>query len=208
MCMAIICTYINNILPCITKLEQTILQLQEKITTEQDIVQINALEFDPDIDRPHPPRSCNNTAIVSVQEHLTPSEPLVLDATEFQAEDDTAGESFDFKYNTSEESHGYDDFSQDIQNHTTVQNQFTPEYSANSEEILELEADWDNGQFADAETTLIIRHNTHSESERIRWNYTQQLLDLSDNQYYEEETPANQLQYSSPDLDYYGLPTR
>ena len=33
-------------------------------------------------------------------------------------------------------------------------------------------------------------------------------MDLKDNQYYEEETPVNQLQYSSPDPDYYGLPTR
>ena len=57
------------------------------------------------------------------------------------------------------------------------------------------------------ETTLITRHNTHSESERIRWDNTQQLLDLSDNQYYEEETPVNQLQYSSPDPDYYDSPT-
>ena len=29
-----------------------------------------------------------------------------------------------------------------------------------------------------------------------------------DNQYYEEETPVNQLQYSSPDPDYYGSPPR
>ena len=40
---ATICTYINNILTCITKLAQTILQLQQKITTKQDTVQINAL---------------------------------------------------------------------------------------------------------------------------------------------------------------------
>ena len=60
-----------NILPHITKLEQTILQLQQKITTEQDTVQINALDFDLDIDGPHPPRIHTNTAVVSVQEHFT-----------------------------------------------------------------------------------------------------------------------------------------
>ena len=60
----------------------------------------------------------------------------------------------------------------------------------------------------DAESTLITQHNTHSESERIRQDYTQQLLDLSDNQYYEVETPVNQLQYSSPDPNYYCSPTR
>ena len=97
---------------------------------------------------------------------------------------------------------------QDIQIHTTEQNQITPGYSIDSEKIPKLEEDWDNGQFADADTYLITRHNTHSENERIRWDYTQQLLNLSDNQYYEEENPINQLQYSSPDPDYYRTATR
>ena len=50
-----LCTYINNILPCITKLEETILQLEQKITTEQDTFQINAPDFNLDIARPNPP---------------------------------------------------------------------------------------------------------------------------------------------------------
>ena len=119
-----------------------------------------------------------------------------------------ARESSNSIYNNSEESHGYDDLPKYIQNHTTEQNQITPEYSVDSEEIPELEEDWDNGQFANANTNLITRHNTHSESERIRWDYTQQLLDLSDNQCHEEENPINQLQYSSSDPDYYRTPTR
>ena len=45
-----LCTYINNILSHITKLEETILQLEQKITMEQDTIQINAPDFDPDID--------------------------------------------------------------------------------------------------------------------------------------------------------------
>ena len=89
-----------------------------------------------------------------------------------------------------------------------TQNQITSEYSIDSEEIPVLEKDWDNGQFADAKTTLINLHNTNSESERIKWDYIQQLLDLSDNHYNEEETPVNQLQYSSPGPYYYCLPTR
>ena len=38
--------------------------------------------------------------------------------------------------------------------------------------------------------------------------YTQHLFDLVDNKYYYKENPINQLQYSSPDPDYYGTPTR
>ena len=66
-------------------------------------------------------------------------------------------------------------------------------YSIDSEEIPELKEDWDNGQFADVDSSLITRHNTHSESEWIRWDYIQQLLDLSENQYYKEQNPINQL---------------
>ena len=114
----------------------------------------------------------------------------------------TADESPNFIYHNSEESHGYEDFPQDIQDHNIAQNQITPEYSTDSEDIPELEEDWVNGQFADAESTLITQHNTHPESEQIRQDYTQQLLDLSDNQYYKEKTPVNQFQYSSPDPGY------
>ena len=109
-CTATICTYINNILPCIMKLEQTILQLQQKITMVQDTIQINAPDFDPDIDGPNPPRTHNNTVVVSVQEYLTPPEPEVMDAADFQAEKDTARESPNFMYDNPEESHGYDNF--------------------------------------------------------------------------------------------------
>ena len=163
--------YINSILHRITKLEQTVLQLQQKITTQQDRVQTNAPDYDPDINGPHPLRRRTNTAVVSVQDHFTTSESEILDVAESQAEDDTAEESSDFIYHNSEESHGYGDFPPDIQNNTTAQNQITQEYRTDSEEIPELEEDWDNGQFADAESTLITQHNTHSESERIRWDY-------------------------------------
>ena len=119
-----LCTNINNILPCIAKLEETILQLQQKITMEQDTIQINAPDFDLDFDRPNPPRTCNNTEVVSVQEYLTSSEPEVSGATNFQ-EENIDGDPPDIIYNNSQESHGYDDFAQDIQNHTIEKNQIT-----------------------------------------------------------------------------------
>ena len=161
-CAATICTYINSILPHITKLEQTVLELQQKITMDQDRVQINTPDYDLDIDGPQPPRRPTTAAVVSVQDHFTPSELEILNAAESQAEDDTTEESPDLIYDNSEESHGYEDFPSDIQNNTTEQNQITPEYSTDSEEIPELEEDWDNDQFTDAESTLITHHNTHS----------------------------------------------
>ena len=64
-------------------MEETILQLEQKITMDQDTIQINAPDFDLDIDRPNAPRICNNTAVVSDQEHLTSPEPEVSDAANF-----------------------------------------------------------------------------------------------------------------------------
>ena len=106
-----------------------------------------------------------------------------MDVTESQAEDHSAEESTDPIHYNSKVSHGYEDFPSDIQINTTTVHQITTKYNANLDKIPELEKDWDNGQFADAESTLITHHNTHSESKQIRWDYTQQLLDLMDNQY-------------------------
>ena len=155
----------------------------------------------------NPPRAHNNMAVVLVQEQLTSPEPEISDATDFQ-EEDTHRDPPDTTHNNLQESHWYNSYPLHVQNHTTEQHQIISGYSINSEEIPQLEEDWDNGQVADADTNLINRHNTHSESERIRREYTLHLLDLSDNQYYYEENPINQLQYSSPDPDYYGIPSR
>ena len=81
-----LCTYINNILPCITKLEDAILKFKQKLTTEQDTIQIKTLDFDLDIDGPSIPRAHNNTVVVSVQEQLISPEPELSDATIFQEE--------------------------------------------------------------------------------------------------------------------------
>ena len=144
--------------------------------------------------------------VVSVQEHLTSPEPEVSDATNFQ-EEDTERDPPNTTYNNSKESHGYDNFPQGIQNHTTEQNQITSGYSIDPKEMPKLE-DWDNDQLAYTDTDLTNRHNAHSESEGIRREYTQHLLDLSENQCYYKENPINQLQYSSPDPNYYETPTR
>ena len=201
------CNYINNILPQITKLEDPIHKFEQKLTMEQDTIQINALDFDPDIDGLNIPRAHNNTAVVSVQEWLTSPEPELSAATNFQ-EETIDRHPPDTTYNNSEESYGYDNFPQHAQNHTTEQHQITSGHNINLEEISQLEEDWDYGQFTDAHTNLINRHNTHSENERIRKEYTQHLLNLSDNQYYYKENPINQLQYSCPDPDYYGTTLR
>ena len=166
-------------------------------------VQLNALDYDPDIDGPETPRRYVNTTVVSVQDHCTLSESEILEVTGSQAEDYSAEESPNPTHHNSEVSHGHKDIPSDIQDTTTTAHQNSTKYNAESDEIPELEEDWDNGQFDDTESSLITNHNTHSESKQIRQDYTQQLLDSMDNHYYEEETSDSQLQYPRPDPDYY-----
>ena len=203
-CTATICTYINNILPHIIKLEQTVLELQKHITMDHDRVQLNTPDYDLDIDGAQLPRRHTNTAVVLVQDHFTPLDSETLDVTESQAEDHSTEEPSDPMLSHSEVSHGYEDLPSGIQDTTTTTYGDTTSHNAHADEIPELE-DWNNGQFNEAKSTLIKHHNTHSESKCIRKEYTQKLLDLMDNQYYKKETLAYELQYSSPDSDYYNF---
>ena len=133
-----LCTYINNILPHITKLEDAI-KFEQKLTMEQDTIHINAPDFYPDIDGPSIPRAHNNTAVVSVQEQLISPEPDLSDATNFQ-EETTDRDPPNTTYNNLEESHGHGNFSQHIPNHKPVQHftgqhQIDSSHTINSEEI-------------------------------------------------------------------------
>ena len=180
---------------------------------ESNIVQINALKFNPDIDGLlAPQQQSSNAVIVSVQGLLHSPQSSTADAIQVQ-QDNPHQDQREPEYQHPQDSCGIDDITRQIlyypgdtqstehiQNPTATNSQFS--------EIPELEEDWDNGQFADADDQLINRHNTHSESERIRKEYSQHLLDLSDNEYYLGDTSINQLQYHCPDPDYYGPPPR
>ena len=92
-CTGTICTYINNILPHINKLEQIVLELQKRIPMDHDRDQLNALDYNPDIDSPQLPTSHVNTAVVSVQDHLTLLDSQILDVAELEAENHSTEES-------------------------------------------------------------------------------------------------------------------
>ena len=81
-----LCGHVNVILSRITELENDIQKLMEKFTMEQDTVQIDAPDFDPNIDGPDPQRAHHNTVVVSVQELFTSPKLESIDATNTQEE--------------------------------------------------------------------------------------------------------------------------
>ena len=99
-----LCSHVNVIFSRITKLEADIQKLTEKFTTQQDAVQIDALDFDPDIDRPDTQQTHHTTVVVSVHELFTSPEPESIDASNTQ-EETTDREQIDTRHSNSEDPH-------------------------------------------------------------------------------------------------------
>ena len=165
------CSHINVIFSKLTKLEADIQNLTKKSKTEQDDVQIDVPDFDSDINGPDTQWVHHTAAVVSVHGLLTSPDPESVDASNTQ-EEITDRDLFDTRHSTSEDPHRPHNFPQQVSDHLpedtpTGQQQVTStEYNA-FDEIPQLvkEEDWENCQFADADTNLINRHNTRPESE-------------------------------------------
>ena len=85
-CTTTLCSHINAILQRITQLEADNQMLTGKFMTEEDTVQIDTLDFDPDIDGPDTQWVHHTTAVVSVNELFTSPEPESIDASNTQEE--------------------------------------------------------------------------------------------------------------------------
>ena len=99
-----LCGHINVILSRLKNLENDIQKLFEKITMEQYMVQIDAPDFDLNIDAPNPQRMHHNTAVVSVQELFSSPEPESINATSTK-EETTDSDQFNTGHSNSEDSH-------------------------------------------------------------------------------------------------------
>ena len=111
-----LCSHIDVIFSRITKLEADIHKLTEKFIMEQDMVQIDVLDFDPDIDRPDTQRVHHTTVVVSVHELFTSPKPKSADATNTQ-EETTDRDQLDTRHSNSEDPYRPCNFSQHISDH-------------------------------------------------------------------------------------------
>ena len=116
-----LCGHVNVILSRITKLENNIQKLTEKFTTEQDTGQIDASDFDPDINGLDTQREHHNTAAVSVHELFTSPKPESIDASSTQ-EETTDRDKFDTGHSNLEDSDRPGNFPQQISDHPSEDN--------------------------------------------------------------------------------------
>ena len=99
-----LCGHVNVILSRIDKLEANIQKLTKKFTMEQDTVQIDAPDFDPDIDGPNTQWAHRTTVVVFVHEIFTSPEPESVDALNTH-EETTDRDQLDIRHSNSEDPH-------------------------------------------------------------------------------------------------------
>ena len=155
-----------------------------------DTVQIEAPNFDPDIDRDSPPCADEKPNEVTIQGRILPTIPEVTESDEENR--------YTPATNTAQSIYQETDWPDAIHiqipriSSLTVQpeeqgpNRCQAQYYAENFEILKLEENSEKEeQFAYLDSYL-AHHNTYQASEHIRQEYRSHLQDLDDNQYYAE----------------------
>ena len=172
-------SHINNIYHKISELQQQLPHPTQHMNTG-DIIQINAPEFDPDIDggpstKEHGEIQGSDNPIQHRVEETKKSKAPVLPQQ--------VKEEVDWPDTVPVEIPPQS--AQDNDYHISVVSTWS---ETNYSEIPELESDIDEeeeGQFEDIQTYL-DHHNTYQESQNICKEYTKRLLDLDDERYYRD----------------------
>ena len=164
-----LCTHVNNIYNRLSELQKQI-QHHCMYPHQTDTVQINAPEYDPDIDMNNQPNTHHSRVTISVQGTLNiPQESSVL-----EDDNSTAPDNITTSQNQQETNWpkapaiqilGISSTTSDQPPEVTY-NRRQIQHSSTDLEIPKLEGDSDQDQFADP-VNLITHHNTHQESEWI-----------------------------------------
>ena len=201
-----ICSHTNSIY---TKLAQFDRQVQMHClypNPQSDVVQLNALEYDSDINRQTDQVLTPSTAQQSPNAKNI-KEDITSDAT--NSEQHTASfpdtdrpESQPPPVSDDTDYPGYQDTEQPRAEHPS-------DYRPQLEDIPELEDDeenWEEGQFADAD--FIDHHNTTEESDRICHKYSAHFKKVTDQGYSTYDSTMPGLEYQIPEQEYYNSDTR
>ena len=161
-----------------------------------DAVQLNALGYDPDIDR-----DTNPTNAIQQSNTDATKEETVTSTTESEDHNTICNTA----HSSQHQSATTHSDSQTIEPNNVQQQQaeHLSDYRPQLDDIPELETDeenWDEGQFDDAE--LLYNHNSTEESDRIHREYSAHFENVEEQQYSPYQT-AQGVKYMIPEPDYY-----
>ena len=194
---AALCCHVNNIYNKLAEIQQQLSHSNQHMNTG-DVIQIEAPDFDPDIDEALPISADQNINHQETQGSVISTQKF----TEKTAECRTPASS-------------HQD-AQDVDWPNAIPVEIPPQPDQNIEqsistlpipckidqaEIPQLEDNPEEQQHQDLQTYL-IHHNTYKESEHIHREYRARLLELDDNRYYQEIDSMHQTYGPLPTQDY------
>ena len=173
-----LCSHVNNIYHKILEIQQQLPHSAQHMNTG-DVIQIEALDFDPDIDEGLPTQE-NQEAQGSAS--ITQQSFEKTDECKAPALSQRDVEEVDWPYAIPVKIPPQLD--QDIEQNIPV---LPTRCEINHIEIPQTESNLqeEEGQFEDLQTYL-THHNTYQESQNIHKEYRKRLLDLNDDRYYQE----------------------
>ena len=197
MYFAALCSHINNIYNKLAEIQQQLSHPNQHMITG-DMIQIEAPDFDPDIDEALPISADQNIDHQETQGSVISTQKLAEKTAECR---------------TPASSH---QDAQDVDWLDVIPVEIPPQPDQNIEqnistlpirheidqaEIPQLEANPKEEKFQDLQTYL-THHNTYKESQCIHREYRTRLLELDDNRYYQEIDSAYQTYGPLPAQDY------
>ena len=174
-----LCSHVNNIYHKISEIQQQLPHPTQHMNTG-DVIQINVLDFDPDIDGGLPTKEHEET---QGSDSLIQHPSKKSDERKAPALSQQVVEEVDWLVKIPVEIPPQPD--QDNEQNIPV---LPIRCETNFSEIPQLESDIDEeeeGQFEDLQTYL-THHNTYQESQNIRKEYRKRLLDFNDERYYRD----------------------
>ena len=176
--LAALCSHINNIYHKISEIQQQLPHPAQHMNTG-DVIQIDAPDFDPDIDGGLPTKEHEETQGSDSVTQQSFEKSHECEAPALLQQD---VEEVDWPDMIPVEIPPQPD--QDIKQNIPV---LPTRCETNLSEISQLESDIDEeeGQFEDLQTYL-THHNTYQESQNIHKEYRKRLLDLDDDRYYRD----------------------
>ena len=175
---AALCSHVNNIYHKISKIQQQLPHSTQHMNTG-NIIQIDALDFDPDIDEGLPTQEhqeAQGSASITQQSFEKSNESKAPTLLQRDVEEVDWPDVIPVKIRPQ--------LDQDIEQNIPV---LPTRCETNLIEIPQLESDLEEEeeQFEDLQTYL-THHNTYQESQNIHKEYRKRLLDLNDDRYYQE----------------------
>ena len=192
-----LCSHINNIYNKLAEIQQQLTHPNQHMNTG-DVIQIEAPNFDPDIDEALPISADQNIDRQETQGSVISSQKFAEKTAECRTPASLHQDTQDVDWPDVIPVEIPPQPDQNIEQNIST---LPIRHEIDQAEIPQLETDPEEEQFQDLQTYL-THHNTYEESQCIRREYRARLLELDDNRYYQDIDGTYQTYRPLPAQDY------